>query len=254
MGDILSLLPTITRDGMLEVDRIMVEDLAIPLHIMVEQAGLNLAKLAVKYAKSHKCDRFLVISGDGNNGSGGLVSARRLASWGLDVTVILPKGEPTRKIPILEFNRVKSMGVSVSDSLDIIADPGTLVIDAYIGYNFQYRVDPLTDTVFDFLRESKIVSLDLASGIDSTTGQNISGLTPLATITIAWPKRAFRYLTSDSVGDLYVMDIGVPSSVYMRDNILDNAILPSQLDELNRKFAEESVIPIDIGIDGWKFE
>ena len=254
MGDILSLLPTITRDGMIEVDRIMVDDLAIPLHVMVEQAGINLAKLAVKYAKSQKCDRYLIICGDGHNGSGGLVAARRLASWGFDATVILPKGEPTRKIPILEFHRVKRMGVLVSPSLDIIADPGTMVIDAYIGYNFQYRIDPLTDTVFDFLRESKIIALDLASGIDSTTGQNVSGLTPLATVTIAWPKRAFRYLPSDAVGDLYLMDIGVPSSVYMRENILDNAILPSQLDELNRKFADESVIPIDIGIDGWKFE
>ena len=41
-------LPGITKDQMQEVDRLMIEEYQVPIELMMEHAGLNLARLAVK--------------------------------------------------------------------------------------------------------------------------------------------------------------------------------------------------------------
>ena len=84
-------LPGITREQMKEVDRIMVEEYHIPVELMMEHAGLNLARLAVKYSNEN-VNKYIVVAGSGNNGGGGIVSARRLASWGLNAQIYLPRG------------------------------------------------------------------------------------------------------------------------------------------------------------------
>ncbi|MHA1526114.1 MAG: NAD(P)H-hydrate epimerase, partial [Promethearchaeota archaeon] len=63
-------LPGITREQMKEVDRIMVEEYHIPVELMMEHAGLNLARLAVKYSKESG-NKYIVVAGSGNNGGGG---------------------------------------------------------------------------------------------------------------------------------------------------------------------------------------
>ena len=45
-------LPGITKEQMAEVDRIMVEDFKIPVELMMELAGLNLAILALNLSKN----------------------------------------------------------------------------------------------------------------------------------------------------------------------------------------------------------
>ncbi len=62
----------LTTEQMIEVDRVMIEDLHIELIQMMENAGRNLARLALdRYSPS----RVTVCSGSGGNGGGGLVAA-----------------------------------------------------------------------------------------------------------------------------------------------------------------------------------
>ena len=79
-------LPGITRNQMREVDRLMMEEYHIPVELMMEHAGLNLARLAVRLSNGNS-RIFQVIAGSGNNGGGGLVAARRLAFWNLKTEV-----------------------------------------------------------------------------------------------------------------------------------------------------------------------
>ncbi|NVM45752.1 MAG: hypothetical protein HWN79_12630 [Candidatus Lokiarchaeota archaeon] len=72
-------LPGVTREEMTEVDRIMVEDFKIPVELMMELAGFNLAKLALKLSNNNYSN-YIIIAGSGNNAGGGIVAARRLAS------------------------------------------------------------------------------------------------------------------------------------------------------------------------------
>ena len=67
----------ITREGMVEVDRIMENDLKIGVELMMEHAGLNLAKITLSYFSKESFDWIVVVAGSGNNGGGGMVAARR---------------------------------------------------------------------------------------------------------------------------------------------------------------------------------
>ena len=70
----------LTATQMLEVDRIMIEDLEIELIQMMENAGRNLAQLILD---RYNPDTVTVLAGSGGNGGGGLVAARHLANRGV---------------------------------------------------------------------------------------------------------------------------------------------------------------------------
>jgi NAD(P)H-hydrate epimerase len=58
-----------------------------------------------------------------------------------------------------------------------------------------------------------IVSLDIPSGIDATTGEPLGvAVTPDRTVTLALPKMGL----DASTGALYLADIGIPRTVYDR--------------------------------------
>jgi NAD(P)H-hydrate epimerase len=61
----------ITEADMIEVDRVMIEDLHIEQVQMMENAGRNLARLALDLATPA---RVAVAAGSGGNGGGGLVA------------------------------------------------------------------------------------------------------------------------------------------------------------------------------------
>ena len=81
--------PSITTDQMREVDRLMIEEFGIVLLQMMENAGRNLARLAVMQMEGPSSRNALVLAGRGNNGGGGMVAARHLTNMGYRVSVIL---------------------------------------------------------------------------------------------------------------------------------------------------------------------
>ena len=76
--------PWVTTDQMREVDRIMIQDLGIELIQMMENAGRNLADLAMGRFGPGSVS---VLAGTGGNGGGAMVAARHLANRGVEVTV-----------------------------------------------------------------------------------------------------------------------------------------------------------------------
>lgn len=211
-------LPGITRELMIEVDRLMVEEYHIPVELMMKHAGLNLARLVVKYSKE-KVDKYIIVAGSGNNGGGGIVSARRLASWGLIVQIYLPRGRAKlNDISRNQLIRAEQIGIKTferfpADNLKL--NENTIFIDAYLGYNFEFRNDKLTKEIFNFLSACKnIISLDTPSGLDINTGKNFSNIHPMATITLGFVKMGLLLTNEKSLGELYVTDIGIPIEIF----------------------------------------
>ena len=68
-------IPFITTDQMREVDRLMVDEFHIGLEQMMENAGRNLARLAVDrfLDGTPEGKRVIVLSGSGGNGGGGAI-------------------------------------------------------------------------------------------------------------------------------------------------------------------------------------
>jgi len=209
-------LPGITKEQMVEVDRIMVNELNISIELMMEHAGANLARLAVQLMRK-KGAKFWVVAGSGNNGGGGLVAARRLAGWGHDVTAILPKGASRlRPIPLAQLRRLEGLGADIAESSHTMSETkDSVVLDAFIGYGFEKRDDDTTEQVFNTLQKCRnLLSLDAPSGLNVSTGEAVSGIRPRATLTLAFAKVGLLNTAPENVGRLYVCDIGVPSSIY----------------------------------------
>ena len=89
-------IPYITTEQMREVDRLMVEEYGIMLVQMMENAGRALADLARRrFLNGNPPDKHVaILAGAGGNGGGGLVAARRLAGWGVQVSIHAAKPPP----------------------------------------------------------------------------------------------------------------------------------------------------------------
>ncbi len=207
-------LPGLTGEQMVKVDKTMMEEMGISVELMMEHAGLNIARFAAQEATGSE-NGIVVIAGSGNNGGGGLVASRRLASWGFNVKVFLPRGKDAlREVPRAQLERAVSCGADSFDGLPE-EEPGVVVLDAYLGYGFKPREDSKSEGVFAFLRGcDNVISLDVPSGLDSTTGENLGGLTPRAILTIAFVKKALFLLPEAVRKNIFVIDIGVPSFIY----------------------------------------
>jgi NAD(P)H-hydrate epimerase len=213
-------LPGITREQMAEVDRIMVEDFKIPVELMMELAGLNLAILALNLSKN-RYSNYSIIAGTGNNAGGGIVAARRLVSWGLNAQVFFPRGKSELKeVPKNQCLRAKYLGIEIADGLphnSLNFENDTLFIDAYLGYGFSPRQDEISNKVFNFYSNLlNLISLDIPSGLNATSGESFSGINPLATLTLAYVKQGLLITEKKNVGDLYIADIGIPINIYYK--------------------------------------
>ena len=221
--------PSVTSQQMLEVDRVMEEDLGIGLIQMMENAGRGLARVAV--------DRFLggdprekgvlALVGKGGNGGGVLVAARRLAAWGATVTVRLGSDpDDLARIPRIQLQILNHLGVSVETPPDLPAGEEiseasfspALILDGLVGYSLS---GALRGRAADLVRwtagqEAPVLSLDVPSGLDATTGRAFDPtVKAAATFTLALPKTGLVHEDAgDWVGELYLGDIGVPPTVY----------------------------------------
>ncbi|MEM9655270.1 MAG: NAD(P)H-hydrate epimerase [Actinomycetota bacterium] len=199
----------LTEADMMEVDRVMVEDLRIGLIQMMENAGRNLASLIVS---RYRPETVTVLAGSGGNGGGGLVAARHLANHGVTVAVVLSRlpgaltGVPRHQLDILE-----RMAVPIDDE----PREASVVVDALIGYSLRGAPRGRAAELMHWLaaQSGSVVSLDTPSGLDVTTGDGPGAVVRAdATLTLAMPKIGLR--SAATVGELFVADISVPPSVY----------------------------------------
>ena len=245
-------LPGVTREEMTEVDRIMVEDFRIPIELMMELAGYNLATMALNLSRN-KDSNYIIIAGSGNNTGGGIVAARRLASWGLNVQVIFPRGvNELKDIPKGQLIRAKQLEIEIvnelpGNSLDFKDD--SFFIDAYLGYGFTHRQDDISENVFKFLSNINILlSLDVPSGLDATTGSSFSGINPIATLTLGFVKQGLLITERKNIGELYVADIGIPISIYYKilRNHWDATYKKTSLEKLYLAFKSNPIQKVKI--------
>lgn len=251
-------LPGLTKNQMVAIDRIMMETLDVPVELMMEHAGSNLARLAT-HCVDADTSTIKIIVGSGNNGAGGMVAARRLAGWDYEVEVYAPRGVISfRRVPAGQYARLRSLGVSVFDGVPSEADSQDIVLDAYLGYGYVSREDEITDHVLEYFSDSKcVICLDVPSGFNIDSGEGQQNFKPTSTLTIAFAKEGLLKAYPEMTGDLYVCDIGVPMETY-RSQIGLNWVPPFSIDSLCRlvdSFESNSMAAIDVlesdDICGW---
>ncbi|MDE3027357.1 MAG: NAD(P)H-hydrate epimerase [Paracoccaceae bacterium] len=208
--------PTIAADGMAEVDRLMVEGYGISLPQMMENAGRALATLAWRrFLACGGARRVTILAGSGGNGGGALTAARRLAGWGADLTVVLAHDRASMApVPAQQLKILECMGLRPTPTPPGDAD---LIVDGLIGHSLQGAPRGRIAELIGWANASltPVLSLDVPSGFDSSTGQAlVPSVQAAATLTLALPKAGLADCAA--TGDLYLADISVPPDLYRR--------------------------------------
>jgi NAD(P)H-hydrate epimerase len=213
-------LPWLSVAQMREVDRLMVEEFAIALEQMMENAGRSLAVLARRLLGGDaRGQRVLVIAGSGGNGGGGMTAARHLVVAGADVEVRLTGPvERLARVPKRQHASLAAIGVAVDFRPHDRLPDASLVIDAALGYSQRGAPTGEAARLIRALAGRRILALDVPSGLELETGiLHEPHVRAQTTLTLALPKQAVRTgEAKDVVGDLYLADISVPATVYQR--------------------------------------
>lgn len=189
------------------------------LAAMAEQAGRGLAHALRRLLAPTRLDRarVTVLAGPGGNGAGGLVAARLLATAGADVSVVLVDDDERVAVPAqVAVLRAAGIPVATVAALDLDdLEPGDAVIDAMVGVGAQPPLRGNADLLAGWLRRHhpKVVSNDLPSGLGGDVGLRGPGVTADVTVTVGLPKVGLGpAIVGPYVGDLYLADLGVPTS------------------------------------------
>jgi NAD(P)H-hydrate epimerase len=124
------------------------------------------------------------------------------------------KGVPLSQLNI--YRRTKG-GIVQPDGLkNITAD---IILDAMIGYGLQSMPKGNYRSAIEFANSSgaEIISLDIPTGINSTTGEDYgSYIYADFTLTLAYPKTG---LSESKCGKIFLGDIGIPAEVFIAAGI-----------------------------------
>ncbi len=214
-------IPHISTEEMIEVDRLMIETYRIELIQMMENAGRGLALLAKQRFLSTELrgKEVIVLAGTGGNGGGAMVCARRLHSWGAEVSVYVTDTSKLTPIPSHQHQILQNMGVPLYPASALPASSEVdLIIDGIIGYSLSGNPHGAAAKMIHWANSqpAPVLSLDTPSGISLTLGEIFDPVVVAkATLTLALPKKGLFQTDVVSLrGELYLADISVPPQLY----------------------------------------
>ncbi|MDH2900625.1 MAG: NAD(P)H-hydrate epimerase [archaeon] len=226
------LVKTLTSSEMAELDRTTIDDYGIELRMMMENAGRGLARRAREFLGSSLVGkRILVLVGKGNNGGGGIVSARHMHNWGADITIVLATRELAQE-PAKQLSILQKMQVRIQEQSPAISESKyDLILDSLLGYNQKGNPRPEVARLVEFANNSGLptIALDIPTGLDPNTGRpSFSCIKAAQTLTLALPKACFLSEEGRKFsGGLYLADISIPRNEYFKLGVQSEKIFES---------------------------
>jgi hydroxyethylthiazole kinase-like uncharacterized protein yjeF len=194
------------------------QKLGIPSGVLMERAGVEMARATLEYFGSLKRRRILVVAGGGNNGGDGFVIARELHLAGAEVVVFATKdeyeGDPKVNLEILRNLDVRFVG---RDGFEDELREADLVVDALLGTGFAGEVREDVAELIEEINESvaAVVAVDVPSGVDGSTGE-VWGAAVRADLTVCAHAAKLGCVVSPGLeyaGEVTVVEIGIPPEV-----------------------------------------
>ncbi len=204
--------PTITTEQMIEIDRIAIEETGPNLYQMMENAGRNLAITVMNLSSEIPNPKIVILAGTGGNGGGGICAARHLVNRNYDVKLVITNISKLKDVPKKQLEIFENAGGKIINNFDEIK--ADLIVDAIIGYSLTGNPKGRAAQFIEWANSqtAKKISLDIPSGIDSTSGESYGEyFNANITLTLALPKTG---LTEEKCGKLLLGDIGIPKVVY----------------------------------------
>jgi len=197
------MIPLFSPEQVREADNYCIDKLGIPGLILMENAARTIAEFVL--AENPDLRHVGIICGKGNNAGDGIAVARHLAIKGIYVSIVLV-AEPQIFSGDAQFNFNLTKNLALENSLlEIIQykDSHTLrkiqscdlIIDALLGTGIRGEITEPFSTVIDELNSlrKKVLSIDLPSGLDSSTGWGNPVVNATSTITLGEFKRGLFF-------------------------------------------------------------
>lgn len=218
--------PRLTREQVRQIDRRAMEEYGMPGVILMENAGRGAAEHALSMLGDRENALVWILCGKGNNGGDGFVIARHLHNRGVRVQIGLAarsaecsegKGDAAVNLRI-----ALRMGLPVREILSLedaaamrpLLAEADLIVDALFGTGLAGDVrEPARDLINVINASGRpVLAVDAPSGLCCNTGSVLGAAVKAAkTVTFAAAKVGFFAGEGpDHVGDLAVVDIGVP--------------------------------------------
>ncbi len=224
-----------SRAAVREVDRLATQEFGLPSIVLMENAAIHCADVALDLLEEQEEQRALVVCGPGNNGGDGLAVARHLSNQGVHCAIVLSAardaytGDGATNLRVAEKMGIEVTAVDPPDAAASVRavlrrqGPPSLVIDALLGTGLDRPVrEPLTSLIGAINELGKagtpVLAVDLPSGLDCDSGEPL-GAAVRATVTVTFVglKQGFLALEAQPyVGDVVVADIGVPRALVER--------------------------------------
>jgi ADP-dependent NAD(P)H-hydrate dehydratase / NAD(P)H-hydrate epimerase len=220
------MLPILTSAQMREADRRTIEEIGLPGAVLMENAGMAVARAIRERAPQAR--RLAILCGRGNNGGDGFVVARQLLAL-RPLTVILGSRKDIAGEARLHLGVLERSGGTV---VEVLNDAGwaevrarvadsEVVVDALLGTGLRQEPKGLLAAVIEdvrLLRDDRhflVVAVDIPSGLSADSGE-ATWPTIEADLTVTFATAKYGHVlppACDRVGEVVVADIGIPPSV-----------------------------------------
>ena len=172
----------VTAKEMQNLDRLAVEEYAIPGIVLMENASKAVADTAVEMLQNNGGNSVVVVCGKGNNGGDGFGAARWLANYGYAVTVwyLGADLDEVQGDAALELAMLQNAGVDV---LHLVDEEGLfvvevdclhsdLIIDAMLGTGFAGELRGNYKKLFQIINNSgtEVLAVDIPTGVNADNG------------------------------------------------------------------------------------
>ena len=221
--------PSVSAAQMAEVDRVTIEELHIPVEVLMENASRQIAAAARAFlGGSVAGKRVIGLVGSGNNGGDTVGALRHLANWGASVCAEV--AAPQDRLRETTRHQITRLLLATTSEVAIVHDTAKagrfrdleadLLIDGLLGYSAQGAPRGTIAAAIGAANASGVpmLAVDLPSGIDPDTGA-VTGdaIRAATTVTLALPKSGLTGPNArDYVGALLLADIGVPHAAFAR--------------------------------------
>lgn len=209
----------VDKDQMQKIDQYAINELKIPSICLVERAALSVIKnIDLSVRKT-----FALVVGIGNNGADGLALARNLLARDYYVEVyIIGNIEKAKEDFILNYQAVKNLTDKISlvetildlEEMEKNISKVSTIIEGIFGTGLDRTITGTYAYVIAMLNRSMkyIISIDIPSGVDSTTGE-------------AWGE----VVDSDLIVSMQLMKKGVyDRSIYKNKCVVEDIGIPQK--------------------------
>jgi NAD(P)H-hydrate epimerase len=211
--------PAVTATQMASLGEAIVNGSGVSLLQLMENGGRNAAEWVLGIAGSGPLPRVLVLAGPDNNGAMGMCAGRHLANHDVDVALALTDPAHLSGAALQQrkaFRETPGRELPIERLEDERPD---VVIDGLAGYTIAGPIRGRVAQAIEWTNgvDADIVSLDVPSGIDATTGEAAgTAVFPHVTVTFALP---FTGLHEANAGEIILADVGIPVGAFLRAGI-----------------------------------